>query len=71
MKKKVAKSLTLQQLCEDRKNYLNPMMELHFHENPIKIIKGEGQYLIDEHGARYLDCANNVAHVGHANPEVV
>ena len=21
--------------------------------------------------AKYLDCANNVAHVGHANPEVV
>ena len=29
------------------------------------------QYLIEADGRRYLDCVNNVAHVGHAHPDVV
>jgi 4-aminobutyrate aminotransferase-like enzyme len=29
------------------------------------------QYLIDADGRRYLDAVNNVAHVGHAHPDVV
>lgn len=43
---------------------------LYFRDDPIMIVKGEGQYLIDENGNRYLDCINNVAHVGHSHPEV-
>lgn len=35
------------------------------------MVKGEGQYLYDELGNRYLDCINNVAHVGHGNRRVL
>lgn len=35
------------------------------------MVKGEGQYLFDELGNRYLDCINNVAHVGHGNKRVL
>ena len=34
-------------------------------------MKGEGQYMYDEQGNAYLDCINNVAHVGHSHPHVV
>lgn len=44
---------------------------LFFPEDPIKIVRGQGQYLYDEQGAEYLDCINNVAHVGHCHPLVV
>lgn len=34
------------------------------------MVKGSGQYLYDELGRKYLDCINNVAHVGHSNKRV-
>lgn len=39
--------------------------------SPLKIVRGEMQYLFDETGKRYLDAYNNVPHVGHCHPEVV
>lgn len=35
------------------------------------MVQGNGQYLYDELGNEYLDCINNVAHVGHANKRLV
>ena len=34
------------------------------------MVRGQGQYMFDETGKQYLDCINNVAHVGHAHPHV-
>ena len=34
-------------------------------------MRGEGVWLYDAGGARYLDMYNNVAHVGHCHPHVV
>jgi len=42
-----------------------------FYERPLQIVRGEGVWLFDESGRRYLDCYNNVAHVGHGHPKVV
>lgn len=42
-----------------------------FYERPIEIVRGEGVWLWDAEGRRYLDCYNNVAHVGHCHPRVV
>ncbi|MEO1836791.1 MAG: aminotransferase class III-fold pyridoxal phosphate-dependent enzyme [Akkermansiaceae bacterium] len=41
------------------------------YRNPLKIVRGEMQYLFDETGRRYLDAYNNVPQVGHCHPEVV
>ncbi|HVT52489.1 MAG TPA: aminotransferase class III-fold pyridoxal phosphate-dependent enzyme, partial [Dongiaceae bacterium] len=41
------------------------------YRRPLKIVRGEGVYLYDDRGRAYLDCYNNVAHLGHAHPEVV
>lgn len=35
------------------------------------MVRGAGQYLIDQYGRKYLDTVNNVAHVGHEHPAVV
>ena len=37
---------------------------------PLHIVSGKGCYLYDNAGNEYLDCANNVAHVGHCHPKV-
>jgi len=34
-------------------------------------VRGDGQYLYDEEGSQYLDCAASVTHVGHSHPQVV
>jgi ethanolamine-phosphate phospho-lyase len=33
-------------------------------------VQGRGQYLYDDAGVEYLDCINNVSHVGHGNARV-
>ena len=42
-----------------------------FYEEPLEIVRGEGVYLFDRDGRRYVDMYNNVPCVGHANPAVV
>lgn len=42
-----------------------------FYDDPAHLVKGEGVWLWDAEGRRYLDCYNNVPHVGHCHPRVV
>ena len=41
-----------------------------FYENPIHLVKGKGVWVWDNDGKKYLDCYNNVPHVGHCHPEL-
>jgi 4-aminobutyrate aminotransferase-like enzyme len=41
-----------------------------FYEDPVHVVKGSGVWLWDDSGKMYLDCYNNVPHVGHCNPRV-
>ena len=41
------------------------------YRRPLHIIRGERQFLFDAEGQAYLDCVNNVCHVGHCHPRVV
>lgn len=36
--------------------------QLFFREDPLKIVRGQAQYLYDENNEAYLDTMNNVAH---------
>ncbi|KAK4883323.1 hypothetical protein RN001_006642 [Aquatica leii] len=54
-----------------REKYLSPSYDLFFRNDPLKIVRGKGQFMYDELGNAYLDCINNVAHVGHCHPKVV
>lgn len=42
-----------------------------FYDKPLHIVRGEGTYLFDDTGRRYVDMYNNVPCVGHGNPRVV
>jgi 4-aminobutyrate aminotransferase-like enzyme len=53
-----------------RNAHLGPSLSLAY-RRPLHIVRGEGAYLYDADGRAYLDCVNNVAHVGHAHPRVV
>eukprot|EP00088_Acartia_fossae_P065394 TRINITY_DN8063_c0_g1_i2.p1 TRINITY_DN8063_c0_g1~~TRINITY_DN8063_c0_g1_i2.p1 ORF type:complete len:442 (+),score=85.29 TRINITY_DN8063_c0_g1_i2:27-1352(+) len=54
-----------------RTKHIGPSCKLFFKEDPLKIVRGEGAFLYDESDTPYLDCINNVAHVGHSNKDVV
>ena len=53
-----------------RDTVLSQNLSLNFRA-PLQIVKGEGAYLFDQSGQKYLDLVNNVAHVGHGHPRVV
>lgn len=59
-----------QAMVERRRRLLGPAYCL-FYEEPVHIVRGEGVWLIDADGSRYLDMYNNVPHVGHCHPRVV
>ena len=59
-----------QGLLERRNNILSPNLHLSY-ETPIHVVRGKGSHLFDTLGRSYLDCVNNVAHVGHEHPRVV
>ncbi len=42
-----------------------------FYDEPVHLVKGEGVWVWDADGRKYLDAYNNVPHVGHCHPRVV
>ena len=42
-----------------------------FYDDPVPLVRGEGVWVWDNNGNKYLDCYNNVPHVGHCHPHVV
>ena len=57
-------------LLRRRRAALNPALSLHY-QRPLRIERGDKRHLIDEAGQRYLDCVNNVAHLGHNHPRIL
>jgi len=55
---------------ERRAAVLHPGLSLAY-ASPIHAVRGRGTRLYDPFGRAYLDCVNNVAHVGHEHPAVV
>ena len=57
-------------LVARRADVLGPALEPLSYETPIHLERGEGTWLIDVEGRRYLDAYNNVPSVGHGHPRV-
>jgi len=66
----VPANVDIEQLRERRDRALGPSYRL-FYDRPVHLVRGEGVWLHDADGRRYLDCYNNVASVGHCHPHVV
>lgn len=65
-----ALSPEIRQLTDKRDRILGESYRL-FYRNPVHLVKGEGQYLWDAEGRKYLDVYNNVASIGHCHPAVI
>ena len=60
----------MSEILERRRALLGPNVST-FYDDPVHIVRGEGVWLWDAAGRQYLDCYNNVPHVGHCNARVV
>jgi 4-aminobutyrate aminotransferase-like enzyme len=62
--------MSAQPLLERRYRVLGRHSPL-FYDTPLHLVRGEGVWVYDADGKRYLDTYNNVPHVGHCHPRVV
>ena len=58
------------QLEEERKEHVGRNLSISYKKH-LKIDRGALQYLYDDKGNTFIDCVNNVSHVGHCHPVVV
>ena len=63
-------AISNEEIINYRKQHLGKSLSLQYNK-PIKMVRGAGQYLMNQFGQKYLDTVNNVAHVGHENYNVV
>ena len=59
-----------EQLLEKRHSIFSSSMSLSYQE-PIQMERAALQYMYGADGRSYLDCVNNIMHVGHCHPRVV
>lgn len=59
------------EIVRKHREFLFPAVA-NFYEEPLALVRGEGVYVWDDAGRRYLDCFGGVltVSVGHANPQV-
>src|SRR5580765_1171174 len=64
--------MSLSQAVAKHKQYLFPAVSMYYQE-PIELVRGEGPWVWDQDGKKYLDAFGGVltVSVGHANPKVV
>ena len=55
-----------------KREYLVPCV-YHFYKNPPVFVRGDGEFLFDSHGRRYLDCYSGVTvmSAGHSTPDII
>jgi 4-aminobutyrate aminotransferase len=64
--------MSLSQAVQKHQRFLFPAVSMYYQE-PIALVRGEGNYVWDDQGRKYLDAFGGVltVSVGHANPKVV
>ena len=61
--------LSIKNIKKLRDQFISPSLSISY-TDPLHIVRGQGQYLYDRNGKKYLDGINNISHVGHCHPEV-
>lgn len=57
-------------LLAHRQRAIGPSLSVSYAQK-LSIVRGQGAYLFDHTGRRYLDAVNNITHVGHCHPHVI
>lgn len=59
-----------EELLERRRRVLGPALAPLSYDRPLHLVRGEGCWMFDSSGNRYLDAYNNVPVAGHSHPRV-
>ncbi len=61
-----------QEIVRKKSEFLIPCV-YHFYQEPVQMVRGEGQYLFDHSGKKYLDfyAGVSVLNAGHCHPEII
>ncbi len=61
-----------QEIIRKKSEFLIPCV-YHFYQDPVQMVRGEGQYLFDHSGKKYLDfyAGVSVLNAGHCHPEII
>jgi len=61
-----------QEIIRKKSEFLIPCV-YHFYQEPVQMVRGEGQYLFDHSGKKYLDfyAGVSVLNAGHCHPEII
>ena len=64
--------MDVNQLLAIKRDFLVPCV-FHFYQRPPVLVHGQGAYLFDADGRRYLDCYSGVTvmNAGHSNAEIL
>ena len=63
------KNETVKNLISKRKSLLSRSFSISY-TKPLHILESNKQYFYDDKGREYLDCVNNISHVGHSHPTI-
>ena len=56
-------------IIQNRKRFMGSKAAT-LYDRPIHLVKADGVWMWEANGKKYLDCYNNVPHVGHCHPKV-
>jgi 4-aminobutyrate aminotransferase-like enzyme len=61
-----------QEIIRKKNEFMIPCV-YHFYQDPVQMVRGEGQYVFDHSGKKYLDfyAGVSVLNAGHCHPEIV
>ncbi len=56
-------------ILKKRKKNISHNLSISY-DHPLHMLEAKDQYFFDRYGRRYLDCVNNISHIGHSNSHV-
>ena len=56
-------------ILKKRKKNISHNFSISYNK-PLHMLEAKDQYFFDRYGRKYLDCVNNISHVGHSNSHV-
>ncbi len=54
------------EILKKRKKNISKNLSISY-DKPLHMLEAKDQFFYDRYGRRYLDCVNNISHVGHSN----
>ena len=62
-------NLSIDKILSKRQTLVSRNLSISYNK-PLQMLEAKNQYFYDDRGKEYLDCVNNISHVGHSHPYV-